>query len=53
MKEKWGGGGHEFSSFLKGGTENLVTFVGGEQKIFINLNPIPGDSPGGKKYFPK
>ena len=31
-----------FSSFLKGRTENLVTFVGGEQKIFMNLSPIPG-----------
>ena len=29
-------------SFLKGGTEILVTFVGGEQIIFMNLNPIPG-----------
>ena len=32
----------KFSSFLKGGTEILVTFVCGRQLIFINLNPIPG-----------
>ena len=37
-----GGGGMKFSCFLKGGTENLVTFVRGEQFIFMNLNLIPG-----------
>ena len=47
MMAKWGEGGgregeHEIFFFLKGGTENLVTFVGEEQKIFMNLNPIPG-----------
>ena len=39
----------KFSSFLKGRTENFVTFVGGEHKIFMNLNPSPGAPPGGKK----
>ena len=34
----------KFSSFLKGGTENLVMFVGGGGRTehFMNLNPIPG-----------
>ena len=34
----------KFSSFLKRGTEILLTFVGGggEQFIVMNLNPIPG-----------
>ena len=43
--EVGGGGDMKCSSFLKGGTENLLTFV--EQFIFINLNPILGP-PGGK-----
>ena len=43
----------KFSSFLKGGTESLVTFVGGNSSFFMNLTAIPGASPGGKKcYFP-
>ena len=41
MKVKWGGGEMKFSSFLKGATEILVTFVGGTVH-FMNLNPIPG-----------
>ena len=47
MKGELGGGGEDMkiSSFLKGGTELLVTFVGGGQFIFMNLNPIPG-APG-------
>ena len=40
-----GGGGLEIYFFLNGGTENLVTFVGAEQKIFMNLSPIPGAPP--------
>ena len=42
MKAKWAD--MKFSSFLKGGTEILETFVGGEggQFIFMDLNPIPG-----------
>ena len=46
-----GGGGEEIFLFPKGGTENLVTFVEGEQFTFRNLNPIRGAPPphGGKK----
>ena len=32
----------KFSSLLKAGTENLVTFVWGGAVHFKNLNPIPG-----------
>ena len=35
MKAKWGD--MEFSSFLKGGTEILLTCVSGGQFIFMNL----------------
>ena len=45
MKAKWGGGGgeHEIFLFLKGENRKFSDVCwGGEQKIFMNLNPIPG-----------
>ena len=38
----------KFSSSLKGNRKSSYVCWGG-QKIFMNLNPIPGVPPGGKK----
>ena len=40
-----GGGGHEILFFLKGGNRRVSDVCCGEQKIFMNLNPIPGAPP--------
>ena len=39
-----GGGEHEIFFFLKGGNRKFSDVCWGEQKIFMNLNPIPGAS---------
>ena len=52
MKAKLGGGGgggnRKFSSFIKGGTENLVTFVGGGRtEFFYEYQSNSRSPPGG------
>ena len=52
MKAKWGGD-MKFSSFLKGETKNLVTFVGGNSS-FLGISiqfQEPPPPPDGKKLI--